>query len=102
MRVHGWMIGIAKHHQCTINEGKQSQHNEERVPVPTAKPRLQVVFESVIYEQLQKLQQATGKSLSTLASDLVNEALEARAAGSSDASVLDQLRHVVNQLEAKS
>ena len=94
--MHGWMIGIAKHHQCTINEGKQSQS------MPTAKPRLQVVFEPAVYEQLQRLQQATGKSLSTLASDLVNEALQARAAGSSDASVLDQLRHVVNQLEAKS
>ena len=69
--------------------------------MPTSKPRLQAVFDEEVYTQLQKLSEAFGKSLSLLISELVVEALQARAAVKENAFVHDQLRHVLNQLEAQ-
>lgn len=68
--------------------------------MPTSKPRLQVVFEPEIYQQLQALQEASGRSLSTVSAELVSEALVAHRAASEGASITDQLRHILNQLEA--
>ena len=68
--------------------------------MPTARPRLQVVFDPAIYKELQDLQESTGKSLSQLAGELVVDGLNARRATNPDASAVDLLKRALVMLEA--
>ena len=70
--------------------------------MPTDKPRLQVLVSKQTHERLQELQKASGKSMSQLGGDLIEEALDARSVGTGKASVIEQLRHVLQQLEAQA
>jgi len=68
--------------------------------LPTDKPRLQVLVSKETHERLQELLKGTGKSMSQLGGDLIEEALDARSVASGKASVIEQLRHVLQQLES--
>ena len=68
--------------------------------MPTARPRLQVVFDPAIYKELQAMQESTGKSLSQLAGELVVDGLNARRATNPDASAVDLLKRALVMLEA--
>ena len=68
--------------------------------MPTSKPRLQIVMEPEVYQELQAMQESTGRSLSQLAGELVVDGLNARRATNPDASAVDLLKRALVMLEA--
>ena len=58
-----------------------------------------MIFEADTYQELQQLQQGSDQSLSLLVASLVVEALEARKAGTDEATAVDHLKQALNLLD---